>query len=40
VDYIDYVYSGASKSKVELKIFNPILHIENNNLKVRYEKEL
>lgn len=23
LDYVDYVYSGSSKAKVELKIFNP-----------------
>lgn len=29
LDYVDYVYAGSSKNKVELKIFNPELHIEN-----------
>jgi hypothetical protein len=40
LDYVDYVYAGSSKNKVELKIFNPELHIENYELKLRYEKEL
>lgn len=40
-DYVDYVYAtGSSKNKVELKIFNPDLHIENQHLKKRYEDEL
>lgn len=38
LDYVDYVYAGSSKNKVELKIFNPELHEENYLLKARYEK--
>ncbi len=40
LDYVDYVYAGSSKNKVELKIFNPELHVENYELKLRYEREL
>lgn len=40
LDYVDYVYSSTGKAKAELKIFNPELHVENYELKVRYEREL
>ena len=39
MEYVDYVYT-STKNKTELKIFNPELHIENAQLKVKYEKEL
>lgn len=40
-EYVDYVYaSGSSKNKIELKVFNPDLHIENQLLKKKYEQEL
>lgn len=32
--------TGNSKNKVELKIFNPEQHIENQLLKKKYEEEL
>ena len=38
---MDYVYSGGnSKNKVELKIFNPEQHVENQVLKKQYEVQL
>jgi hypothetical protein len=33
---VDYVYASGSKVKIELKIFNPDLHVENHALKQRY----
>ena len=40
-DYVDYVYStGGNKNKVELKIFNPEQHIENQLLRSKYLDEL
>ena len=40
-EYVDYVYTtGNTKAKVELKVFNPQLHIENQILKKKYEQEL
>lgn len=36
-EYVDYVYAtGNTKAKVELKVFNPELHIENRILKKKY----
>lgn len=29
LEYVDYVYAGVTKNKVELKIFNPELHETN-----------
>ena len=37
-EFVDYVYStGKDKNKVELKVFNPELHNENQILKKKYE---